>query len=98
MSETIEAAIYLINHPNASLDDLMQFIKGPDFPTGGILQGIDGIKKAYETGRGRAVLRSKTKIEDIRGNKQQIIVTEIPYEVNKSALVKRIDELRILKK
>ena len=98
LSETIEAAIYLINHPNASLDDLMQFIKGPDFPTGGILQGIDGIKKAYETGRGRAVLRSKTKIEDIRGNKQQIIVTEIPYEVNKSALVKRIDELRILKK
>ena len=88
----------MINHPNASLDDLMQFIKGPDFPTGGILQGIDGIKKAYETGRGRAVLRSKTKIEDIRGNKQQIIVTEIPYEVNKSALVKRIDELRILKK
>ena len=87
LSETIEAAIYLINHPNASLDDLMQFIKGPDFPTGGILQGIDGIKKAYETGRGRAVLRSKTKIEDIRGNKQQIIVTEIPYEVNKSALV-----------
>ena len=98
LSETIEAAIYLINHPNASLDDLMQFIKGPDFPTGGILQGIDGIKKAYETGRGRAVLRSKTKIEDIRGNKQQITVTEIPYEVNKSALVKRIDELRILKK
>ncbi|MYV20601.1 DNA topoisomerase IV subunit A [Lactobacillus salivarius] len=98
LSETIEAAIYLINHPNASLDDLMQFIKGPDFPTGGILQGIDGIKKAYETGRGRAILRSKTKIEDIRGNKQQIIVTEIPYEVNKSALVKRIDELRILKK
>lgn len=85
LSETIEAAIYLINHPNASLDDLMQFIKGPDFPTGGILQGIDGIKKAYETGRGRAVLRSKTKIEDIRGNKQQIIVTEIPYEVSKSA-------------
>ncbi len=98
LAETIEAAIYLMDHPDATLDDLMQFVQGPDFPTGGILQGIDGIKKAYQTGRGRAVLRSKTEIEKIKGGKQQIIVSEIPYEVNKSILVKKIDEIRLLKK
>lgn len=98
LTETIEATIYLLSHPNATLEDLMQFVKGPDFPTGGILQGIDGIKKAYETGRGKVILRSRTKIENIRGGKQQIVVSEIPYEVNKSTLVKRIDELRLLKK
>ena len=98
LAETIEAAIYLMDHPDATLDDLMQFVQGPDFPTGGILQGIDGIKKAYQTGRGRAVLRSKTEIEKIKGGKQQIIVSEIPYEVNKSILVKKIDEFRLLKK
>ncbi|GBG94883.1 DNA topoisomerase IV subunit A [Ligilactobacillus salitolerans] len=98
LSETIQATIYLMNHPQASLDDLMQFVKGPDFPTGGILQGLDGIKRAYETGRGKTVLRSRTAIEDLRGGKQQIVVTEIPFEVNKAVLVKRIDELRLLKK
>ena len=61
-------------------------------PTGGILQGIDGIKKAYRTGRGRVILRSRTSIEKIKGGKQQIVVTEIPYEVNKSLLVKKIDD------
>lgn len=98
LSETIQATIYLMDHPDATLDDLMQFVKGPDFPTRGIVQGIDGIKKAYKTGRGRVVLRSKTEIEHIKGGKQQIIVTEIPYEVNKSILVKKIDEIRIMKK
>ena len=98
LAETIQATIYLMDHPDATLEDLMQFVKGPDFPTGGILQGIDGIKKAYRTGRGRVVLRSRTSIEKIKGGKQQIVVTEIPYEVNKSLLVKKIDEIRLLKK
>lgn len=96
--ETIQATIYLMKHPEASLEELMQFIKGPDFPTGGILQGLDGIKKAYETGRGRAMLRAKTEIEALRGGKSAIVVTEIPYEVNKAVLVKKIDEIRLLKK
>ena len=98
LAETIQATIYLMDHPDATLEDLMKFVKGPDFPTGGILQGIDGIKKAYRTGRGRVILRSRTSIEKIKGGKQQIVVTEIPYEVNKSLLVKKIDEIRLLKK
>ncbi|OJG98286.1 DNA topoisomerase IV, A subunit [Enterococcus termitis] len=96
--EIIDGTIYLIDHPNASLDKLMEFIPGPDFPTGGILQGKEEIKKAYETGRGKVILRSKTKIEPLKGGKQQIIVTEIPYEVNKATLVKKIDEVRLNKK
>ncbi len=98
LDETIQATIYLMKHPEASLEELIQFIKGPDFPTGGILQGLDGIKKAYETGRGRAMLRAKTAIEDLRGGKSSLVVTEIPYEVNKAVLVKKIDEIRLLKK
>lgn len=98
LGEVINALVYLIDHPTADLAKIMSFIKGPDFPTGGILQGIDGIKKAYETGRGKVVLRAKTEIEVLRGNKEQIRVSEIPYEVNKAQLVKKIDELRVLKK
>lgn len=98
LSEVLDALIYLIGHPDASLDKLMEFIPGPDFPTGGIVQGIDGIKKAYQTGRGRIVVRAKTDIETLRGGRQQINVTEIPYEVNKAQLVKRINDLRLAKK
>ncbi|MTD38893.1 DNA topoisomerase IV subunit A [Erwinia sp. CPCC 100877] len=98
LAEVIDGTIYLIDHPHASLDKLMEFIPGPDFPTGGILQGKNEIKKAYETGRGKVILRSKTKIEPLKGGKQQIIVTEIPYEVNKATLVKKIDEIRLNKK
>lgn len=98
LGEVIDALLYLLDHPKADLAQLMQFVKGPDFPTGGILQGLDGIKKAYETGRGRVVVRARTAIEDLRGNKQLIRVSEIPYEVNKANLVKRIDELRLMKK
>lgn len=98
LSETIQATIYLMDHPKAELDDLMKFIKGPDFPTGGIMLGLDGIKKAYETGRGKAMLRARTQIEDVRGAKQQIVIEEIPYEVNKALLVKKIDEIRLQKK
>ena len=98
LSEVLDALIYLIKHPTASLDKLMEFIPGPDFPTGGIIQGIDGIRKAYQTGRGRVVVREKTEIETLRGGRQQINVTEIPYEVNKAQLVKRINDLRLAKK
>lgn len=98
LTETIDATIYLMKHPEATLDELMRFIKGPDFPTGGILQGLDGIKKAYATGRGRAMLRAKTTTESLRGGKAQLVITEIPYEVNKAVLVKKIDEIRLLKK
>lgn len=98
LSEVLDALIYLIKHPTASLDKLMEFISGPDFPTGGIIQGIDGIRKAYQTGRGRVVVRAKTEIETLRGDRQQINVTEIPYEVNKAQLVKRINDLRLAKK
>lgn len=98
LSETIQATVHLMDHPDAGLDELMQFVKGPDFPTGGIMLGIDGIRKAYETGRGKAMLRAKTRIEDIRGGKQQIVIDEIPYEVNKALLVKKIDEIRLQKK
>ena len=76
----------------------MKYIKGPDFPTGGIIQGIDGIKKAYESGKGRIIVRSKVEEETLRNGRKQLIITEIPYEVNKSSLVKRIDELRADKK
>ncbi|OQO68630.1 DNA topoisomerase IV subunit A [Enterococcus villorum] len=98
LAEVIDGTIYLIDHPKASLDKLMEYIPGPDFPTGGILQGKDEIKKAYETGRGKVILRSKTKIEAIKGNKQQIVISEIPYEVNKATLVKKMDEIRLNKK
>ncbi|GBD73160.1 topoisomerase IV subunit A [Tetragenococcus halophilus subsp. halophilus] len=98
LAEVIDGTIYLIDHPNASLDKLMEFIPGPDFPTGGILQGKEEIKKAYETGKGKVILRSKTEIENLRGGKQQIVITEIPYEVNKATLVKKIDEIRLAKK
>lgn len=96
--EVIDAILFLMNHPKATLEDLMDFVKGPDFPTGGIIQGLAGIKQAYETGRGRIVVRSRTKIVPLKGNKSQIEVSEIPYEVNKAQLVKKIDEIRILKK
>lgn len=98
LGEIIDGTIYLIDHPQASLDQLMKYIPGPDFPTGGILQGKEEIKKAYETGKGKVILRSKTKIEDIKGGKQQIVVNEIPYEVNKANLVKKMDEIRLNKR
>ncbi|MYV16685.1 DNA topoisomerase IV subunit A [Furfurilactobacillus milii] len=98
LNELIDALIYLLAHPKASTDDLMEFVKGPDFPTGGIIQGLDGIKKAYNTGAGRIVLRSKTAFKPLKGGKQEIEITEIPYEVNKALLVKKMDEIRIMKK
>ena len=98
LGEVIDGTIYLIDHPDATLDQLMKYIPGPDFPTGGILQGAKELKQAYQTGRGKVILRSQTRIEDIKGNKQQIVINEIPYEVNKANLVRKIDEIRINKK
>jgi topoisomerase IV subunit A len=98
LGEVIDGVIMRMDNPDSSVDDIMTVIKGPDFPTGGIIQGIDGIKKAYETGKGKIIIRSKADIEDVRGGKQQIVVTEIPYEINKANLVKKIDELRFDRK
>ena len=98
LGEVIDAVFYRMDQPDCSVDELMEFVKGPDFPTGGIIQGIEGIKKAYETGRGKIIVRGKTEFESIRGGKQQIVITEIPYEVNKANLVKKMDELRFDRK
>ena len=98
LGEVIDAVTMQIDNPDVSLDELMTVIKGPDFPTGGIVQGLDGIKKAFETGKGRFVIRAKTEIENLKGGRQQIVITEVPFEVNKANLVKRMDELRLDKK
>ncbi|MDS6048057.1 DNA topoisomerase IV subunit A [Streptococcus pneumoniae] len=95
LAEVIDVAVYMIDHPTAKIDKLMEFLPGPDFPTGAIIQGRDEIKKAYETGKGRVVVRSKTEIEKLKGGKEQIVITEIPYEINKANLVKKIDDVRV---
>ncbi|WP_019323989.1 DNA topoisomerase IV subunit A [Streptococcus mutans] len=95
LAEVIDTVVYLIDHPSAKLDKLMEFLPGPDFPTGAIIQGKDEIRKAYETGKGRVIVRSRTEIENLKGGKKQIVATEIPYEVNKAALVKKIDDVRL---
>ena len=93
LGEVIDATLHRMDNPNCKLDTIMNYIKGPDFPTGGIIEGIDGIRSAYETGRGKIIVKSKVKKE-----KNKIIITEIPYEVNKSLLVRKMDEIRIDKK
>lgn len=98
LAEVIQATLKYIDNPDITVNQLMKYIKGPGFPTGGIIQGIDGIKKAYESGKGRIIVRSKVEEETLRNGRKQLIITEIPYEVNKSSLVKRIDELRADKK
>jgi topoisomerase IV subunit A len=98
LAEVIDGVIMRMDNPACTVEDLMKVIKGPDFPTGGIIQGIEGITKAYKTGKGKIIVRGKAEIEDIRGGKQQIAITEIPYEINKANLVKRIDEFRLDRK
>ncbi|MBR1936683.1 MAG: DNA topoisomerase IV subunit A [Bacilli bacterium] len=97
LGEVIDATIHRIDNPNCSLDTLMKYVKGPDFPTGGIVEGISGIKDAYETGRGRIIIKSRYTIEKEKGT-PQIVISEIPFEVNKSQMVKKIDDIRIDKK
>ncbi|GAA0611604.1 DNA topoisomerase IV subunit A [Virgibacillus siamensis] len=98
LAEVIDAVIKKIDKPSVSVEELMQVLKGPDFPTGGIIQGVDGIRKAYETGKGKIVVRGKAKVEELRTGRQQIVIDEIPYEVNKANMVKKMDELRIDRK
>ncbi|HEM4137553.1 TPA: DNA topoisomerase IV subunit A [Streptococcus suis] len=95
LAEVIDAVVYMIDHPTAKLEKLMEFLPGPDFPTGAIIQGAEEIKKAYETGKGRVVVRSRCEIEQLKAGKKQIVITEIPYEVNKAVLVKKIDDVRV---
>ena len=98
LAETLDAVLMRLDDTNCSVDQLMTVIKGPDFPTGGIIQGVEGIKKAYETGRGKIVVRAKAEVEQIKGGKEQIVIHELPFEVNKAQLVKKIDEQRIDKR
>lgn len=93
LGETIDAAVNLIDDPDATVDDLMQHIKGPDFPTGGIIIGMAGLSQAYRTGRGKVCVRARAEIDEFKAGRQRIIVTEIPYQVNKAALITRIAEL-----
>lgn len=97
LGEIIDATIKLIENEDTTIEEIMSIVKGPDFPTGGIIEGIDGIREAYLTGKGKIIVKSKTSFETVKG-KKQIIVTEIPYEVNKASLVKKIDDIRIEKK
>ncbi len=93
LREVIDGCVYMIDHPDCTIDELMQFIKGPDFPTGGIILGHSGIRAMYHTGRGRILVRARTEIEPMPQNRSRIVVTEIPYLVNKAKLVEKIAEL-----
>ena len=98
LGEVIDGVIMMIDKPSVTVEELMTAIKGPDFPTGGIVQGVKGIKQAYETGKGRIVVRSKTSVEKMRGNREKVIIEEIPYDVNKANMVRKIDELSMDRK
>ncbi|BFH61971.1 DNA gyrase subunit A [Paenibacillus azoreducens] len=98
LREVIDACVAVMQKPEIELDEIMTFIKGPDFPTGGMIMGEEGIKEAYRTGKGRIYLRSKTEIEFLRGGKQQIVISEIPYQVVKSRLVSQMESIRLEKK
>ena len=94
LNEVVDACLHMLKHPDASVDDLMEIIPGPDFPTGGIIYGINGVRDGYRTGRGRVVMRAKCHFEDIdKGQRQSIIVDELPYQVNKKTLQERMAEL-----
>jgi DNA gyrase subunit A len=93
LAETIDATIALIDNPDITIPELMQKLPGPDFPTAGIIMGVSGIRQAYTTGRGRVVVRGRAEIEEWKENRQRIIITEIPYQVNKASLVSKIAEL-----
>ena len=96
LREIAEGTIYRIAHPDCTLEEVMNIVQGPDFPTGGIVQGIEGIREAFATGRGKVVVRSRVSIEQAK-TCQQIVITEIPYEVNKANMVRKIDEIRFNK-
>ena len=93
LSECIDGIVATIDDPNIDVDGLMTHVKGPDFPTGGIIYGVDGIKEAFATGRGRVVVRGKAEIELDKGDRERIVISEIPFQVNKASLVSKIAEL-----
>ena len=93
MGEAIDGVVYMLDHPDCTVQDLMQIVKGPDFPTGGLIMGLNGIKSAYLTGKGRIIMRARTEIEPMSATRSRIVVTEIPYQVNKARLVEKIAEL-----
>ncbi|MER2191563.1 MAG: DNA topoisomerase IV subunit A [Solibacillus sp.] len=98
LTESLDAVLMRLDNKDCTVDELMTVLKGPDFPTGGTIQGLEGIKKAYETGKGKIIVRSKAEIEQLKGNKEQIVITELPFEVNKANLIRKIDEQRFDKK
>jgi len=98
LGEVVDAIVHLVDNPEATADDLMDFIKGPDFPTGGVILGTAGFKEAYRTGRGRIRVRAKAHTEQLKGNRSAIIVTELPYQVNRASLIDNIVELVKTKK
>ena len=93
LSEVIDGIIAVIDEPDISIDELIEYIKGPDFPTAGIIMGKSGIRSAYHTGRGKVIIRARAEIEELEGGRSRIVVTELPYQVNKQKLEKHIDEL-----
>lgn len=93
LREVIDGVTMMIDHPNVSVEELMSVIKGPDFPTAGVILGREGIRKAYETGHGSVIMRAVTTIEEIGNGKMRIVVTELPYQVNKARLIEKIAEL-----
>ena len=98
LKEVIDGVILRIQQPDCSLSDVMRRIKGPDFPTGGVILGKEGIRQAYETGKGKITLRAKTEIEQVRGGKTRIVITELPYEIRESAMLRKIQQLRTTRK
>ena len=93
LSEICKAVTYVIDHPNCTTEDLLKIVPGPDFPTAGNIRGSAGITEAYNTGRGRIIMEAATEIEEVRGGRYRIIVTELPYQVNKANLVEKIAQL-----
>jgi DNA gyrase subunit A len=93
LGEVVGACVHLIDDPDCSLDDLMDYIQGPDFPTGGHILGMQGIREAYETGRGRVIMRALAHTEEMKGSRERIVVTEIPFMVNKTRLIEQIAQL-----
>ncbi|MEC7166939.1 MAG: DNA gyrase subunit A, partial [Pseudomonadota bacterium] len=92
LTEVIDACLHILDNPETTIDDLLKIVKGPDFPLGGIITGIDGIEQAYRTGQGKVYVRGKTSIEEVKGGKEAIIITEIPFMVNKARMLERIAE------
>jgi len=93
LTEVLDACLHILDNPESTVDDLLKIVKGPDFPLGGIITGIDGIEQAYRTGQGKVYVRGKTSFEEIKGGKEAIIITEIPFMVNKARMLERIAEL-----